>query len=352
VFLDLMETYVYGFDRARGGTFEETVVLADFQDTEKWHAMQDPVKPGVYMLEVSETVGREGRRCVSFSWASRGTAMQGIRPGAEEEPLSAVVDKGFLKDADAKVGDVALLSTSGMTIAVKVVGTADYFPTLYPDEKSFVVVDIVRLVDYLNSRTTTTAKGPNELWLKLVDTKPEDVQTNIVMPLVRLGVRGQASFVAEEEISSRITQPLLVAGWSGLLLLSFFTVVLASASSVLLYSYMESRERQMEFALLRTLGFSRAQLFGVVWFGLVLMVTSGIVLGTWVGQLAGTAVLPLLEVAEQGSRVTPPMTLHVNWIALVGYYVVLAVAVIITCGVLARILARREIQQVLRIGGA
>jgi hypothetical protein len=46
------------------------------------------------------------------------------------------------------------------------------------------------------------------------------------------------------------------------------------------------------------------------------------------------------------------MTLHVNWIALVGYYVVLAVAVIITCGVLARILARREIQQVLRIGGA
>jgi ABC-type antimicrobial peptide transport system permease subunit len=239
-----------------------------------------------------------------------------------------------------------------MTIAVKVVGTADYFPTLYPDEKSFVVVDIVRLVDYLNSRTTTTAKGPNELWLKLVDTKPEDVQTNIVMPLVRLGVRGQASFVAEEEISSRITQPLLVAGWSGLLLLSFFTVVLASASSVLLYSYMESRERQMEFALLRTLGFSRAQLFGVVWFGLVLMVTSGIVLGTWVGQLAGTAVLPLLEVAEQGSRVTPPMTLHVNWIALVGYYVVLAVAVIITCGVLARILARREIQQVLRIGGA
>ena len=119
----------------------------------------------------------------------------------------------------------------------------------------------------------------------------------------------------------------------------------------MLYSYMDTRERQLEFALLRTLGFSRGQLNGIVWFGLILMVVSGIALGTWAGQMAGAAVLPLLEVAEQGTRITPPMTLQINWWTLFWYYGVLGIAAIVNCGVLARIMARREIQQVLRLGG-
>jgi hypothetical protein len=278
--------------------------------------------------------------------------MKGIRPGPDEGPLPAIVDHDFLEKAHVEVGDEVLLSVASSAVPVKVIGSADYFPTLYPDEKSFAVVDLVRLMDYINSRTTSRAKGPNELWIRLVDTRPEDVSTGVLSPLAAIGIRSPTAYVASEMVEERVTHPLLAAGWSGLLVLSFFTVVLASASSVLLYSYMDSRTRQMEFALLRTLGFSKWQLNGVVWFALVLMVASGIVLGTWVGQLAGTAVLPLLEVAEQGSRATPPMTLHINWQALFWYYAVLAVAVIGTCFTLARILARREIQQVLRIGGA
>lgn len=352
IFLDQMETFVRGFDRARGGAYEETVLLAGFQEVGEWHAMQDPVQPGVYALDVSESAGREGRRCAVFSWASRGTAMKGIRPGPDEGPLPAIVDLDFLEKANVEVGDEVLLSLSGTSVPLSIVGSADYFPTLYPDEKSFAVVDLVRLMDYINSRATSRAKGPNELWVRLVETRPEDVSTRLLLPLTGIGIRSPTVYIAAEKVEERVTHPLLAAGWSGLLVLSFFTVVLASASSVLLYSYMDSRTRQMEFALLRTLGFSRWQLNGVVWFALVLMVASGIAMGTWVGQLAGTAVLPLLEVAEQGSRVTPPMTLHVNWQALFGYYAVLAVAVIGTCVTLARILARREIQQVLRIGGA
>ena len=351
IFLDQMDVHVHGFDRARGGAYDEDVILADFQSVEGWHAMQDPVHPGVYALETSEAVARPGRKSVAFSWASRGSSMQGIRPGPDEGPLPAIVDKGFLVEADAVVGDTALLTVSGIPVPVQIIGTADYFPTLYPDEESFAVVDLVRLVDYINSRTTLRAKGPNELWIGLEETEPEDVYTEIILPLLRPGIRASKTYIASEMVSERVTHPLLVAGWSGLMVLSFFTVVLASASSILLYSYLDSRERQMEFALLRTLGFTRGQLNSVVWFGLVLIVGSGMVLGTWVGQLAGTAVLPLLEVAERGTRVTPPMTLHINWWAIFWYYAVLAVAVVATCGILARVLARREIQQVLRIGG-
>ena len=352
VFLDQMDTYVHGFDRARGGAYDEDVVLADFQDVEGWHVMEDPVYPGVYALELSEAAARPGRKCVVYSWASRGLSMQGIRPGPDEGPLPALVDNGFLKEADVAVGDTAVLSIVGTSVPIKIIGSAEYFPTLYPDEGPFVVVDLVRLVDYINSRAVSSATGPNELWVRLSETEPDAVYSEIILPLSMLGVRSQVDYIAPEMVSSREMHPLLAAGWSGLLVLCFFTVVLASASSILLYSYMDSRERQMEFALLRTLGFSRGQLNRVVWFGLVLMVTGGVVLGTWVGQMAGSAVLPLLEVAEQGTRVTPPIALRVNWWALLWYYAVLAVAVVATCGILARILARREIQRVLRIGGA
>jgi len=351
IYLDQMDTRVRGFDRARGGAYEEDVVVADFQSAEGWQAMQDPAQPGLYVLETSEAVARPGRKCVAFSWASRGASLQGIRPGRGEDPLPALVDRRFLDVADAAVGDTALLRVSNISVPVRIIGVADYFPTLYPGETSFVIVDLVRLVDYLNTRITTTFRGhgPDELWVHL--TEPDAKPADITLPLILHGMKAHTTYVASEMVSSRVTHPLLVAGWSGLVVLCFFTIVLASTSSIMLYSYMDTRERQLEFALLRTLGFSRGQLNGIVWFGLILMVVSGIALGTWAGQMAGAAVLPLLEVAEQGTRITPPMTLQINWWTLFWYYGVLGIAAIVNCGVLARIMARREIQQVLRLGG-
>ena len=73
------------------------------------------------------------------------------------------------------------------------------------------------------------------------------------------------------------------------------------------FSFLDTRERQTEFALLRTLGSTGGQLRGIVWFNLFLIVVCGVVMGTWVGQLIGVSILPLMEVAEEGSRITPPM---------------------------------------------
>ena len=87
----------------------------------------------------------------------------------------------------------------------------------------------------------------------------------------------------------------------------FLALVLASGSGMVLFSYMDIRERQMEFALLRTMGSARRQVNGVVWFNLLLVVAAGIGLGTWAGQLIGITLLPILEVSEGGVRVTPPM---------------------------------------------
>jgi ABC-type antimicrobial peptide transport system permease subunit len=146
--------------------------------------------------------------------------------------------------------------------------------------------------------------------------------------------------------------PLLTAGWTGLLALSFLTVVLASSSGLLLYAYTEARERQGEFALLRSLGFSRLQMNGVVWFNLALVVSWGVVMGILGGLWLGGALLPLLEVAEEGTRVTPPMVLQINWAALAAAFGALMAAMFASVVALAWSLSHMDLQRLLRMEAA
>ena len=153
-------------------------------------------------------------------------------------------------------------------------------------------------------------------------------------------------------VASRVDQPLVNAGWGALLVLLFLAVALASGSGVMLFSFLDTKERQTEFALLRTLGATGGQLRGIVWFNLFLIVLCGVALGTWVGQLIGSSLLPLMEVAEEGERVTPPMAFTTDWLTLSVSYLVLAVVTVVTVVWLAWLSSKIQVQQVLRMGDA
>ena len=120
----------------------------------------------------------------------------------------------------------------------------------------------------------------------------------------------------------------------------------------MLFSFLDTKERQTEYALLRTLGSSGGQLRGIVWFNLFLIVICGVALGTWVGQLIGSSLLPLMEIAEEGERVTPPMAFTTNWVSLSVTYLVLAAVTATTVAWLAWLSAKIQVQQVLRMGDA
>ena len=144
----------------------------------------------------------------------------------------------------------------------------------------------------------------------------------------QLGVSVREVYDAALMVESRVDQPLVNAGWGALLVLLFLAVALASGSGVMLFSFLDTKDRQTEFALLRTLGSTGGQLRGIVWFNLFLIVICGVALGTWLGYLIGSSLLPLMEVAEEGERVTPPMVLTTDWLALGVSYLVLAVVTV------------------------
>ena len=326
--------------------------LGDYRGfLEGWHTVEDYDVPGLYALESSAAVAQPGTDgSAAMSWIPGGLGLPTLRVGKPETPIPAVVSRDVLDLAGVGVGDAFAVGTIDATVPVRAVAVADYFPTLDPREGPFVVMDLRTFNHYTNLHGQGLIGGSNEMWTNL-----DPVEANaasVVGSLKSFGIDTGNVFVAADLEEQRVEQPLVSAGWGGLLILMFLALALASASGVMLYSFTDSQERGAEFALLRTLGFSRVQLNGVVWFNLLLVVACGVGLGTWAGQQITASVLPILEIAEEGVRVTPPMVVRINWNVLLGTYAVLAVVAAVTVAWLAFVTARLEVQRVLRIGDA
>jgi len=341
------------------------VTLADFATSDDWSVIEDFSRPGLYALESSKSAaGERFPNATRFSWASGGVGMRGLRPGPTESPIPALANEGFLETADAAVGDDVILGLSTYSIMVNIVGVANYFPTMDPGEKPFVLVDLASFEAVTNQHSPIPLVGANEIWADLVTTPgleepgpPSGVGSSIQVEEVtesmkQLGMSVRDVYNADAMVESRVDQPLVNAGWGALLVLLFLAVALASGSGVMLFSFLDTRERQTEFALLRTLGSTGGQLRGIVWFNLFLIVLCGVALGTWVGQWIGSSLLPLMEVAEEGERITPPMAFTTDWLALGVSYLVLAVVTLGTVLWLAWLSSKIQVQQVLRMGDA
>ena len=359
--LGVDEPGIVFFGELAAVTTDGNDVLSGFQTLDGWHVIEDYFSPGLYALESSGSVPQPGTDgSAAFSWAPGGIArMQGIRPGGPERPMPAVVSKSLLEAGEAQLGDTLNVSLSTVVLPVQAVAVADYFPTLDdPNMNPFVVMDLRTLTHYRNRHGQRLVGGSNELWMSLTD--PGEAPSGVAEVLNERDISVGETRLASEMVSQRVEQPLVSAGWGGILVLMFLALVLASASGVMLFSYLDTRERKTEFALLRTLGFSTRQLNSVVWLNLLLVVAFGVALGTLVGNLLTGAVggeipvslLPLLEVAEGGVRVTPPMLPQTDWLILLLSYLVV---VVITAGAvawLAWLTGRLRIQGVLRAGEA
>ena len=338
-------------------TPQGNILLHDFESTEGWKPVEDFRRPGLYSLEPSRSAaeGRPNSKSdVSgrFSWAPGGVGQTGIRAGGPDEPIPAIVNSEFLEISDADVGDTVVLGMSTHALQLLIVEEIDYFPTLDPRDLPFAVVDLSRLEVATIHYSPRLPRGPNELWLALSlpeGDAPLDSE-DVLLTLREEGASVRKALDAPSLVAQRLDTPLVNAGWGALLVLLFLAVSLASASGLMLFSHLDARERQTEFAMLTTLGISQGQMQGVVWAGLFTMVIFGVGLGTLLGWLLGSSLLPLMEVAEEGTRVTPSLLLTADWQRILVSYAILSVVTGL-CGLwLTWLTGKLQLHQVLRLG--
>ncbi len=325
------------------------VLVHDFSSTDGWTVIENFSRPGLYSLETSRAAADGEFDAVGrFSWASGGVGLRGVRAGGTQLPIPALVNSKFMEIADAEVGDTAILGMTTHGLLVEIAAEIDYFPTLDPQEGPFAVVDIDRMNQAVLRYSPRPSRETNELWISGTD--------GVIPPEPVLEALKEDGLIAREVlhgptmVARELEQPLLNAGWGALLVLMFLAVALASASGLILFSHLDAMERQTEYALLRTLGTSRFQMQKIVWAGLLVMVICGVGLGTFLGWLLGSSLIPLMELIDAGTRITPSLVFTADWQRLFMSYGILA-GVTLLCGLwLTWLTGKLRLHQVLRMG--
>ena len=223
------------------------------------------------------------------------------------------------------------------------------FPTMNTLSKRFLVADLFSLTDYANLGAMFRELRPNEMWIS-TDTTGQERRELVETLQTDEAFLNEIVFDRAERFEDTQVDPLVGAGWRALLFLAFAAVLILSCLGFLVHAYVSFQNRQLQFALLRTVGFSMRQLMTMVWLEQVLVIGVGMALGTWMGGRLGATIMPFLGHDDFGAQVVPPFVVSINWGALlITYAVMVAVFAAVVMGLVV-VIRRTSMQRVLRMG--
>ena len=331
-------------------TSGEIQVIESFDDLDAWNVLR--TRPEAASDSVRQTsdsqIGHNG--IAMFIW-SDGTPLtsRGIYHGPPLPPLPVLANREFIEESDHSLGDVFDVSVRGHRVPVRLVDSVDYFPTLDTINESFLISDLTSLTRYANLGAVATELRPNEVWMSTETNGLGRVQLLNQLkenePFAVTEVHDRATFLADSRVD-----PLVEAGWRALLFMAFSAVLILGGLGFLVHAYVAFRSREVQFALMRTIGFSKRQLMVLVWLEQALVVVAGMALGTWMGGRLGAVVMPYLGHDDQGSQVLPPFVLEVNWSALITTYSAMALTFALITWGLVWFIQRISLQRILRLG--
>ena len=282
-----------------------------------------------------------------YEWQDTGILppMRGLRPTVDTTPARIYLARATAKQLDVQIGDTVMLGAGSRNVTASVAGILDYFPTYRPGTTTgLVVLNGSRLSAAVNGAIPDQALGPNEAWFA---TKQSGATREGLKALTPLTIETRDAVHATQQ-----DDPLIAAGWAGILAIAFGAVLLLSALGFVVYSYLTAQQRALEFAILRTLGFSRPQTFSVVLFEHLFVIVAGMGLGTAVGLRVGRLMLAFLGVDEQGGQVLPPFIQQVSWTEVFVVWGILGTVFIATIAAVVALYFRLAVSRALRIGDA
>ena len=342
---------------------ENLLVMETFDDPGRWQVLVNSANAqGDAFTGAIDVGGGKIPGVARFSW-TQGSArgLRGFTMDDARAPLDAVVSPSFLASVGASVGDEVPVSVPGGSFSVRVTGTAGYFPTLDPNARPFILMDLQALVDRLNLGQMVGDMQWNELWIRLADTvEGEAAGTAPSAPTISdkalakalTGSRVMFSRIIEQGpmLADAETDPLVAAGWRALLAVAFGTVLAVSAIGFFVHARVSFEARLGEFALLRTIGLSMRQLLALVVLEQILVIGTAVGLGIFMGMRLGATIMPYLASSGAGVRVAPPMLTEVDWAGFcVTFGVVAAVFALVVTAILVYVY-RMAIHRVMRLG--
>lgn len=283
--------------------------------------------------------------------------------GDAEHPVWAIVSQTYASVHHLRVGDRFAMVIGGSNNApatFQVGAIVSYFPTLYPSQaaQGFVVVGVndyfgaVTLANGVNSANSVVI-GPNEYWLAL--TGGQSTHDKLLATLTARATQLDINRLADRQaLQLAIVANPIQSGVRGLLLVGAFIAAGLAVLGSIIQSAITARARNVQFAVLRTLGLTNGNLTRVLLGEQLVVYVFGLLGGTLLGALLATATLPFLQFGDTTVDVTqvgvPPVLLAASPLGVLVFYAALVVAFVAALVIAGIYAARTGLGQALRIG--
>ena len=254
--------------------------------------------------------------------------------------MPVLVSKVFAELTAVTPGDELVIrvrqsAIQAQDLLIRVVGVVDYFPTMYEREEGGYMVMLREPLLTLFNDSRHEALLPNELLL--ASTPPQEVAN-------------QAAEVIELTAVQRALRAFpLAVGLRSASLLGYVLATVISLGSFAAHLVFITSQRRSQFAVLRAIGWDSNQLYGLLLLEQLVLVLSGLLLGTGLGILLAWLTLNNLNFDWGGLAAAPPFVVVWDWMALLRTYILFALTVVVGLGTAVFIIRRTGLQQALSV---
>ncbi|NDJ87295.1 MAG: ABC transporter permease, partial [Chloroflexi bacterium] len=272
-------------------------------------------------------------------------------------PMEAIVSETF---AEANGFDLAageperfqLVNIAGTNVTISPRTAIEYFPSLYNEERPFVIVDVRELMYWLNQRPSAQYY-PDEIWVKLAEENTAVDEVTAVMDDLTGGVQSDTIRVREEtyaEVFDELETDPLTLGLLGLMFLAFLIGLTLSIVGLLTYAALTAQARRSEFGVLRALGLPSSRVVGSLIFEQIFVVVIAGILGSILGYILSTSVVPTLALGATGEGVVPPFITEIEWPAIGRFWLVMLAVLSFVFAFSFLVVRQLSLSRTLRLG--
>lgn len=318
-------------------------VVEQFEDPARLWQTNDPTV--IYASFTRAGAQHSGDGAVKLGLSEFSTAPASFSPANTDfnpPPIPALASPGFLQATGLSVGNRSSVQILGTTQAIDLVGTVDYFPTMYDSQDhSFLVVPYIPMLNRLNNALARPF-STNEIWMTL--------EPGAQIGAVQAELPGVLATWDVPQEMLRISSDPLVLGLRSVITLGTIVTFVLSLVGFITYFILSVRQRTTTYGVLRSLGMAPGQLYGALLVEQLVLIAAGLGLGVLMGLALNRLILPDLPLVLGDRPPVPPFIPQDDWVALLRIVAALALSYLAALAVGALLLWRTQVHRVLRIG--
>ena len=256
-----------------------------------------------------------------------------------------LVPNSLLNGSTLQVGDPIRYSLSLGSGNVEfegiVVGSFDYFPTWNPTEENLLIVG-----NLTNLFEVAGGEFPYQVW---AESNGSIEAESFRQALLDQQLFGTYWDEARHLVSAAQGQPQR-QGLFGLLSVGFITSALLTVLGFFLYALFSLQQRTVEIGILRAVGLSKSKMVRLVAWELLLLIASGLLLGTALGVLISQQFIPFLQVGSNEANLAPPYLVEIAWGAVAQIYILFGLLFVVALLALSWRLLRIKLFESIKLG--